>query len=181
MTDAEIRETLALSPRQAAAIIMDNFYFKRRFYRRVRGDAYFFVVAPTLNIPATVLEQIPKPVALAVAQKALRDELLVEFGQAEVEMTDWGVKNFQIKEVYGQDWMYLHLFVEPGYLDRSGRLRPGVDPREIPRLLVRLIQIKGRLYDELRRFAAVVARPAWWRDMGIVGDSRKQDWSPRED
>ena len=175
MTNEEIRRIQALSPREAAAIIMERFYFKRRFYRRVRGDAYFFLVDPTFHIPEAVLETMSRVTAEAVVDKTLRDDVLVDFGRAEVEMTDWGVKNFGINA------MFLHLFVEPGYLDRAGRVRPGVDPDDIPKLLVTLMHVKERLADEVRRFAAAVARPSWWRNMGFLSDPRKQDWSPRED
>lgn len=182
MNKLEIQSILAMTPLEAAAIIKEKFRAKQTFEtnRPKDTDKYFFLVDPTITIPSSVLEVLPEESAFDTAAVMLW--LVVgQFAQDLVAANEWGVVGSHIprnREVGG----FLHLIVQPGYLERGGRIRQGVDPRVIPGFLVTLMAVKERLAVTVKTLVDAMATPGWWREMGYLNaDRRKQDWSPRED
>lgn len=177
MTQEEIDAVLALSPQEAAAIIKKKFRSKQTFETNPRGDQYFFLVDPTITIPSHVAQFMDENVAFSTAEDDIKDHV-AKFARALVVSNEWGVVGYKEPSRTGH---FLHLNVEPGYLERGGRIRRGVDPRVIPGLLVTLMTVKERLDASVHRLVTQIGTTRWWHDNGYLNEPRKkQDWSPRE-
>lgn len=182
MTKEEIEATLALSPKVAAAIIKDQFRAKQTFETNIRGDKYFFLVDPTLTFPQEVLERRGLVSATGDTRYALKS-MMEAFGEEIVRANmrsefDWGVVGY---DVIGPDSSFFELHVEPGYMQRDGRIRRGVDPKVMPHILLTLMDIKEQLAARVKRLVDRMATAAWWQHQGLLESGfRKQDWSPRE-
>jgi len=175
MTNEQIEATLALEPRVAAAVIKEHFRAKQTFVIKPRGDVYFFMADPTIILPQEVIERRGPVSGMHDANFALK-EFLAQFGERVVADNTWGVVGYNVLS------NFLELHVEPGYIERGGRIRKGVNPAVIPQLLVTLMRVKEQLQREVHQLAMAMGTTLWWRHRGWLEDtSRKQDWSPREE
>lgn len=183
MTNEEYQDTLALDPKEAAAIIRDRFMPEIYPERVALGaaDFYSFLADPTFTIPDQAKEELGEIHAQGVAERVLKDFMAsigddIVLSNMNLPKLDWGVIGSGVRD------HFLLLHVHPGYVDRRGRIRKKVPHYKIPMLLVTLKSVKERVDRAVKNLVEVMSHARWWSDMGFLKDKpRKQDWTPRED